>query len=175
MALLSAHARLLLLCKVLAASSLCLQQMAISEVSHHGSTLSSCHGVQSMIVQSSRHDHVHTFLPRPHRGSLSGSVRVLGLDVLYVGVVDEVTSPVWCSALHLMRTRCAKGTGRIPACTLTHIRDTEANVSFGQSACSSLCLSRSNLNRIAIIQRDGIRQCIIIYSPLSQICVSGPE
>ena len=100
---------------------------------------------------------------------------MLGFDVLYVGIVDEVSSPVWCSALPLMRMRYVKGTGRIPARTLIHMRDAEANVSFGRSVCSSLCLSRSNLNRIAIIQRDGIRQCIIIYSRLSQTWVSERE
>ena len=58
---------------------------------------------------------------------------MLVLDVLLVGVVVEVSSPVWSGALHLMRTRYAKGAGRITACTLIHILDTEANVSFGLS------------------------------------------
>ena len=40
----------------------CLQRTnAISEVPLHGSTLSDCHEVQSMIVQSSRHGHIPTF------------------------------------------------------------------------------------------------------------------
>ena len=37
----------------------------ISEVPHRRSTVSSCHGLQSMIVQSSRHHHIHTFLQGP--------------------------------------------------------------------------------------------------------------
>ena len=41
---------------------------AISEVPHYGSTLPSCRRVQSMIAQSSRHHHIHTFPPASHFG-----------------------------------------------------------------------------------------------------------
>ena len=72
---------------------------------------------------------------------------MLVLDVLLVGVVVEVSSPVWSSALHLMRTRYAKGAGRSLACTQIHTRDTEANVSFGLSV---LQLFVARLDIIAI-------------------------
>ena len=74
-----------------------------------------------MIIQSSRHDHIPTFPQQAPQGQFIRISAWLVLDVLLAGVVVEMSSPVWSSALHLMHTRYAKGAGRILACTQIHI------------------------------------------------------
>ena len=124
---------------------MCLQRTAISEVPYHGSTLSSCHGVQSMIIQSiwlvsmfcRLASLMRCLLPcgiAPFTSYVHDTRRVLGAFQHALSSIYVIRKPMFPLA--------------------------------GQSAALYACLDLITNYRIAM-QRDGIRQCIIIAMALA--------